>query len=133
MTQALPGDAFRSAARQVLDLHPADEEGWMLHSPGLRTGGRFYGFASAEALVVKLPAARVAELVADGRGGPCSPRPGHPMREWVVIPTPDEQACVSYLLEARAFVVRSSGAVQTPQAVPPRRRSERTPSPPTTR
>jgi hypothetical protein len=129
MPLPLPADAFHAAARQVLDLHPADEEGWMLHSPGLRTGGRFYGFASAEALVVKLPAARVAELIADGRGGPCSPRPGHPMREWVVIPTPDEQACLSYLLEARAFVARSTGAAQAP----PRRRSERTPSPPTTR
>ena len=122
MPQALPGDTFQSAARQVLDLHPADEEGWMLHSPGLRTAGKFYGFASAEALVVKLPAARVAELVADGQGGPCSPRPGHPMREWVVIPNPDAQTCVSYLLEARAFVAGLPAGAQAPPAVPPRRR-----------
>ncbi|MGY2003722.1 hypothetical protein [Blastococcus sp. SYSU DS1024] len=53
----------------------------------------------------RLPTRRVAELIADGRGEPCSPRPGRPMREWVSIPDPDEETCLVHLREARAFVV----------------------------
>ncbi|WP_346623668.1 hypothetical protein [Blastococcus montanus] len=107
MAQQLPTDrtsAFSAAVGRVLAEHPGDEEGRMLHAPGVRTGGRFYGFSTADTLVVKLPAGRVAELIAAGRGEPCSPRPGHPMREWVCIPEPEEDACVDHLLEARAFV-----------------------------
>jgi len=76
----------------------------MLQSPGLKTAGRFYGFATIEDLVVKLPASRVAELIDSGRGLPCSPRPGRPMREWVRLPALDEESCLAYLLEARTFV-----------------------------
>ncbi|HYH25872.1 MAG TPA: hypothetical protein VD834_11025 [Blastococcus sp.] len=123
MAQRTPSnDAFLAAARQMLDLHPADEEGRMLQAPGLRTHGRFYGFAYADALMVKLPAARVAELIAAGRGQPCSPRAGRPMREWVRIPGPGEDECFSYLVEARAFVSGAATAAQAPLAEPPRRR-----------
>ncbi len=76
----------------------------MLRSPGLKTAGKFYGFASADDLVVKLPSSRVDELIDSGRGSPCSPRPGRPMKEWVRITAPDEKSCLSYLLEARSFV-----------------------------
>ena len=80
----------------------------MLQSPGLRTAGKFYAFAAAADVVVKLPAARVEELIAAGRGLACSPRPGRPMKEWVRIAAPDEESCLSYLREARRFV--SAGA-----------------------
>lgn len=76
----------------------------MLRSPGLKTAGKFYAFATAADLVVKLPASRVDDLVGSGRGLPCSPRPGRPMKEWVRIPALDEESCLDYLLEARAFV-----------------------------
>ncbi|MGY2066988.1 hypothetical protein [Blastococcus sp. SYSU DS0619] len=107
MAQQLPTDrtsAFAAAADRLLAQHPGDEQARMLHAPGLRTGGKFYGFAAADALVVKLPADRVAALIAGGQGEPCSPRPGRPMREWVEIRDPDEAACLAYLREARAFV-----------------------------
>lgn len=96
--------AFSLAADQVLARHPGDEQGAMLQSPGLRTGGKFYGFATGDDLIVKLPAARVEELIDSGVGLPCSPRPGRPMKQWVRLAAPDESACVAYLLEARAFV-----------------------------
>jgi hypothetical protein len=104
-----PGDTdfpavFADVARQLLSEFTGDEEGRMLRSPGLRTGTKFYGFATADDLVVKLPATRVVELTSTGRGLPCSPSPGRPMREWVRIPAPDEELCRAYLLEARAFV-----------------------------
>jgi hypothetical protein len=91
-------------AEQVLAEYPEDEQGTMLRSTGLRTSGKFYAFATATDLVVKLPAARVTELVASGLGMPCAPRPDRPMREWVQIPTPDEDTCRAYVLQARAFV-----------------------------
>lgn len=109
-TDRFADDVFAAVAQQMLDAHPDDESGRMLHSPGLRTGEKFYGFATVEDLVVKLPAPRVAELVAAGDGLPCSPRPGRPMREWVCIPAPDEQSCLSYLREARTFVSTGGGA-----------------------
>lgn len=82
----------------------------MLRAPGLKTRGKFYAFATAADLVVKLPASRVSELIDSGRGLPCSPRPGAPMREWVSIPAPDEESCLAFVLEARAFV----GGVTSP-------------------
>jgi hypothetical protein len=95
---------FDAVAEEVLTEFTADERGRMLQSPGLKTGGKFYGFATADDLVVKLPAARVDQLIGAGGGLPCSPRPGRPMKEWVRIPAPEQGSCRSYLLEARAFV-----------------------------
>jgi hypothetical protein len=97
-------DVFEAVTDAVLARHPDDERGRMLQSPGLRTGGTFYAFAPAGALVVKLPQERVLALIDAGLGEPCSPRPGRPMRQWVRIPGPDEEAALSYVLEARAFV-----------------------------
>lgn len=95
---------FAAVSQQLLREFGGDEQGPMLHSPGLKTAGKFYGFATADDLVVKLPAARVDELIVSGQGHPCSPRPGRPMKEWVRIPNPEAESCRSYLLEARAFV-----------------------------
>jgi len=85
-------------------MYPGDEEGRMRRSPGLKTAGKFYAFATATDLVVKLASSRVDALIDGGRGLPCSPRPGRPMKEWVRIPAPDEESCLSYVLEARTFV-----------------------------
>lgn len=104
---------FTAVALRVRGMHPGDEEGRMLRSPGLKTEGRFYAFATATDLVVKLPAARVTELIDSGLGLPCSPRPGRPMREWVRLPAPDEDSCLAYVLEARAFVV--TGTARCPE------------------
>lgn len=108
-TAPKPGDpdfpaVFATVARQLLTEFTGDEQGRMLQSPGLKTGRKFYGFATAGDLVVKLPSARVDELLGTGRGLPCSPRPGRQMKEWVRISAPDEESCRSFLLEARAFV-----------------------------
>ncbi|SDX60408.1 hypothetical protein SAMN05661080_00542 [Modestobacter sp. DSM 44400] len=100
---------FWSVGRRVLAMYPGDEEGRMLRSPGLTTSGRFYAFATATDLVVKLPSVRVHELVHSGRGLSCAPRPGRPMKEWVRIPSPEEESCLSYLLEARTFVSAVAG------------------------
>jgi hypothetical protein len=97
-------DIFEQASRMLLDEHPGDECGRMLHSPGLKTAGSFYAFATGDDLVVKLPAGRVAGLVAAGVGRPCEPRRGRPMRQWVRLTPADADACTAYLKEAREFV-----------------------------
>jgi hypothetical protein len=84
------------------------EQGRMLHAPGLKVRGRFFAFTTKEELVVKLPAARVNELIAGGAGRPCDPRKGRPMREWVRLTPADETACATYMVEARHFVATKS-------------------------
>ncbi|MFI9103040.1 hypothetical protein ACIGXA_21205 [Streptomyces fildesensis] len=95
---------LEQALERLLELHPGDELGRMLQSPGLKAAGRFYAFTTRHDLVVKLPAARVTELIAGGAGRACDPRGGHPMRQWVRLTPADEHACVAYLQEARDFV-----------------------------
>jgi len=54
-------------------------------------------------LVVKLPAARVDELVEAGAER-FDANKGRPMREWVRLRPAGEQQCEAYAAEARAFV-----------------------------
>jgi hypothetical protein len=57
-------------------------------------------------LVVKLPAARVAELISTGDGVPFDAGKGKPMKEWVELTADDEDACRRLVAEAMAFVSR---------------------------
>lgn len=102
--RAMDAAAFEDASRTLLDEHPGDERGRMLQSPGLKTSGALYAFATGSDLVVKLPAARVAELIDAGAGRPCEPRPGRPMRQWVRLTAADAELRLAYLAEAREFV-----------------------------
>lgn len=101
---------FAEVRARVLAEHPQDDEARMLRSPGLRTAGKFYAFRSGPDVVVKLPAPRVAALVASGAGRPCETTAGRPMREWVVLPVVDVDSCTETVLEARAFVLSVLGA-----------------------
>ncbi len=102
-------DLFESVSAQLLASHPGDDRGRMLRSPGLKTAGKFFAFATKDDLVVKLPAARVAELIVTGAGRPCSPARGRPMREWVRVRPADPEACAAFLAEARSFVRSPTG------------------------
>jgi hypothetical protein len=77
----------------------------MMGLPCLRTSGRF--FASFDrrttALVVKLPAARVNDLIESGAADPFAPS-GHRFREWVSIASDRSEVWSSFLDEALAFV-----------------------------
>ena len=84
---------------------PRVSRGTMMGFPCMRLDGAF--FASLDPgshhLIVKLPAGRVAELIASGAGLVFAPS-HRPFREWVAIPRPQEAIWAGLLDEARAFV-----------------------------
>ena len=106
-------------ARQLYDeltddllYDPAVGRSTMMGYPCVRRAGRFFASFDprAEALVVKLPRERVAELIADGTGEPFAPN-GRVFREWVTIPEPDPAVWEQLLAEARDFAAaRRAGA-----------------------
>jgi hypothetical protein len=96
---------FEAAARELLDAGGVSE-GRMLHNMGLRSAnGKFFAFERKGDVVVKLPEARVRELIASGEGGVMDRgQPDRPLREWVCLRPADTAACLDYLREARRFV-----------------------------
>jgi len=76
--------------------------GSMFGSQGLRTGKKFFAIWWHEQLVVKLPPARLDELVAAGDGQPFEPMEGRRMNGWLVLG--DSAEWSPLVEEARAFV-----------------------------
>jgi hypothetical protein len=76
--------------------------GTMFGSNGLRTGKKFFAIWWHDQLVVKLPPARIEEMVGAGDAVQFEPMTGRPMNGWVVAePTADWAALAA---EARVFV-----------------------------
>jgi uncharacterized protein (TIGR02453 family) len=90
---------------------PAVRRSTMMGLPCVRLDGRF--FASLDrrtgALVVKLPAERVAVLIAAGQGEPFAPA-GRVFREWVAVSRPDRHRWRSLLAEARDHAAGATAA-----------------------
>jgi len=81
---------------------PAVRRSTMMGLPCVRLDGRF--FASIDrrtgALLVKLPAPRVRQLIDAGHGQPFAPA-GRAFREWVAITAPHRGRWQALLIEAR--------------------------------
>jgi hypothetical protein len=97
-------ELFDDVAGRLAAGDPGLERGRILHADGLKAAGKFCAFVTGGALVVKLPAERVGELVAEGVGSPFDAGKGRPMREWVRLRPADEAACAAYVVEAQRFV-----------------------------
>ena len=88
------------------------EEGEVMRSPCLRVHGEFLALPEYRTgdLVVKLPAERVAELIADGVGLSFAPAK-RVFKEWVQVPGRDAALWSQLLDEGVAFVSpKSEGA-----------------------
>ncbi|MGZ0145874.1 hypothetical protein ACXJJ3_02285 [Kribbella sp. WER1] len=83
---------------------PAIGYGTIMGHPCIRLAGKFVTCLerNGTGLILKLPAARVGELIADGTGVPFTANRA-PMREWVTIPAVDRTRWQSLLAEAVAF------------------------------
>jgi TfoX/Sxy family transcriptional regulator of competence genes len=75
----------------------------------LQVNGRIFAMVSGGRLVLKLPAQRVAALVASGEGLPFDAGKGRPMREWVAFDERQGDHWLHLAEEARAFVAGRRG------------------------
>ena len=96
-------DAFAAIAATLLREPEVDEGTGFGSSSGLRTGGRIFAMLTGGELVVKLPAIRVAELLAeDGVRSFVVGR--RTMREWVCVRPGGAHDWEALAREARAYV-----------------------------
>jgi TfoX/Sxy family transcriptional regulator of competence genes len=76
--------------------------GTMFGSKGLRTGTKFFAIWWHEQLVLKLPPARLTQLVEAGDGRPFEPMEGRRMNGWILLG--DSVDWAALVEEARAHV-----------------------------
>ncbi|MGB0865495.1 MAG: hypothetical protein ACPGSC_03245 [Granulosicoccaceae bacterium] len=95
---------FEDLLTQLMAEHGV-EQGTMMGFPCMRINGDFFASANHQTgdLVVKLPAYRVAALIADGLGQPFAPA-GRTFKEWVSFAQRDPDQWESLALEALEFV-----------------------------
>jgi TfoX/Sxy family transcriptional regulator of competence genes len=86
-------------------VEPPAEKRASFGSNGLKVDGRIFAMSVRGALVVKLPKARVEELIESGTGRPFDAGRGRVMKEWVTIPA-SEETWVALAREARRFVAK---------------------------
>lgn len=105
------GDAGAATFRRILQRllrEPGVNEGTGFGSnAGLRVGTKIFAMLGRDGLVVRLPKARVDELVASGAGVRFDPRrDGRVMKEWVVIGAERRRSWGGLCDEALDFVRR---------------------------
>lgn len=91
--------------------HPGVARSTMMGFPCMRVEGTFFASFDRKTgnLLVKLPAARVEQLIEAGRGEPFAPA-GRTFREWVAIPANDDQSWAPLLDEALSFAESGGSA-----------------------
>ncbi len=94
---------FWNLADDLLE-DPAVTRSTMMGYPCLRADGAFFACVERNTghLIVKLPAARVTELIMRGQALPFAPN-GRVFREWAALPKPDNDEWTAILEEGRSF------------------------------
>jgi len=69
----------------------------------LKTRKKMFAMFAKGNYVVKLPKARVNELIESGEGQPYDPGNGRIMKEWVIIPEHNSDQWIEYATEAKEF------------------------------
>ena len=85
-------------------------------SSAIKINSKIFVMLVDDHLVVKLPAARVAELIDTGAGLPFDAGKGKPMKEWVRL-VGDEETCRALVVEAQAFAARGATPLNPPPGV----------------
>lgn len=98
-------DLFWKLAAELHAEDPRVVEGTIMGGKCLRVGKEFLALVDfkGSGLVVKLPKARVGELIAAGTGEPFAPA-GKVFAEWVAIPRIERARWAKLLREGVAFV-----------------------------
>jgi len=101
-----PGSvAFRRLMQRLLQERGVHQGTGFGSNPGLRVGTKIFAMLARDGLVVRLPKARVDELVASGAGTRFDPRrDGRLMKEWVVVSVERRRLWGGLTDEALAFV-----------------------------
>ncbi|MQS15432.1 TfoX/Sxy family protein [Streptomyces kaniharaensis] len=103
-----PEDRFAALVEELADLDgvtpPGAGPGRRFGSDALKADGHIFAMLSADRLVLKLPRARVDELVAAGEGTHFDAGKGKPMREWLALDPASELPWPQLAHEAYAFV-----------------------------
>ncbi|HEX8861394.1 MAG TPA: MmcQ/YjbR family DNA-binding protein [Actinomycetes bacterium] len=109
-------ELFERIAERYLDQPAVSRGTGFGSSAGLRVGGKIFAMLDREGrLVLKLPTARVEELIDAGTGGRFEPRrDGRLMREWVTVPVSGRSEWEGLVDQAFQFV--SSGSARTRRA-----------------
>lgn len=86
---------------------PRVVEGTIMNGRCLRVGKEFLALVDykGSGLVVKLPKARVSELIEDGTGQPFAPAK-KVFGEWLSVPTPNRRRWRALLTEGVSFVAK---------------------------
>ncbi|MGY1689454.1 hypothetical protein [Geodermatophilus sp. SYSU D01105] len=92
------------------DVTPPDTAGpRRFGSAALKVDGAAFAMVVRDAVVLKLPEARVSGLLADGRGGPFGTGRGRPYREWVALPDGEPATDLPLAREALEFARSQRG------------------------
>ena len=75
-------------------------------STSLKTDGKIFAMLVKDRLVVKLPAARVEGLAAEGAGEPFDPGHGRVQKEWLSVTGADPGQWHALATESEAFVAK---------------------------
>jgi TfoX/Sxy family transcriptional regulator of competence genes len=107
----MTAELFAQLSEELTGSRPDVEPSRMFGSAGLKTHGKTFAMLVKGRLVIKLPRARVQELLAAGAGDRFDPGHGRLMREWISLAeATDPTTCRMLMAEALRFVAAALAA-----------------------